>query len=741
MTRGSKGAKGLKRGSGAPTGGRTNRRTRPSGSPTSGRIAATQGSGESPNPLLGPRGRWSRRVMAFFCSLMALGLGTVVAVAGTMMLRDGDEWRHQAETQRERHFRRKPNRGAIYDRNGDPLALSVKAPTAILDARTLLEGVSDDDLERVSRDAAERVAAVLSLDVERVAKQIRRRGRYALLKRGVSATEAMELRALGSGELRERRLRGLAIQAEARRFYPAREAASAIIGFVSPDGEGKDGLELALNETLKGGTERWSGLRDRRGKVLLVDGYQHPGHLAGHDVTLTIDVALQRVVERELELSATMHQAKSASAVAIDPHTGEILAMANWPDYNPNDVRQSAVAERRNRTIADRFEPGSTMKVFTMAAALDEGVVRLGSTRYCHKGTYFVDGVRITDTHPGETMTMTEIIGVSSNICAAKIGLELGQARLHDYMRKFGFGQRTGISLTGETAGTIRPLKRPWNNVETAVASYGQGVSVTNLQMAMAIGAIANGGELMKPYLVKSVVSPRGEVIRKGVPEVVRRVVSERVTQDLRRMMLAVTSPHGTAPQAALAGYNVAGKTGTSEKARTRGRGYSRDARVASFVGMVPDKDPVVAIAVMVDEPRVERSGGEVAGPIFRRIAEAALRRRAVRPRDPGDVAWGHLARMTTRADAAYRAFAESADEPEAGVPALARNRPVNAEEDQAVIPNLVGLPARSALRRALRVGVRPELRGSGLVVQQIPPAGSALHAGDSVTLVLAPTP
>ena len=721
---------------------RVNRRTRPP-KPLVARSHAAGGSlgPESPNPLMSPRGRWSRRVMAFFCSLMALGLGTVVAVAGTVMLRDGDDWRDQAASQRERNFRRKPDRGAIYDRNGDPMALSVKAPSAVLDARSLLEGVSEHDVDRVSRDAADRVAAALSLDSEIVLKKIRRGGRYSLLKRGVSAEQATAFRSLSSGKLRDRRLRGLAIQAETLRFYPARESASALLGFVSPDGEGRDGIELSLNETLKGEVERWAGLRDRRGKVLLVDGYESPGHLAGHDITLTIDVALQRVVERELHLTATMHQAKSASAVAIDPYTGEILAMASFPDYNPNDVRSSEVGERRNRSIADRFEPGSTMKVFTMAAALNEGVVRFGSTRYCHKGTYFVNGVRITDTHPGENLTMSEIIGVSSNICAAKIGLELGEARLHDYMRRFGFGQRTGIGLPGETAGTVRPLTRRWNDVETAVASYGQGVSVTNLQMAMAIGSIANGGTLMQPYLVKRVVSPRGEVVREGVPEVRRRVVSERVARDLRRMMLAVTGPDGTAPQAALGGYDVAGKTGTSEKAVPGGRGYSVDARVASVVGMVPADDPVIAIAVMVDEPRVERSGGEVAGPVFRRIAEAALRQRGIRPKRPGSVEWDRLASLETRADSVHRLFAESADEPEARVPRLAKNRVSDEGEDHAPIPNLIGLPARSALRGALRVGVRPELRGTGVVVQQIPAAGSAVRPGDSVTLVLEPAP
>jgi cell division protein FtsI (penicillin-binding protein 3) len=452
---------------------------------------------------------------------------------------------------------------------------------------------------------------------------------------------------------------------------------------------------------------------------------------------LTIDQGLQNLAERELSRAAQTFEAVGGSVVIVNPATGEILAMANWPGYNPNDYRFSEMGMRRMRAITDRFEPGSTAKIFTLAAGLESGVVKPNERMYCEKGSMAVDDVVIRDTHPSAWLTLTQVLAVSSNICAAKVGLQVGGQRLYEVFRRFGFGQQTGLPLPGEAAGVLLPRGRPWVAVETASAAFGQGISATNLQLAMATAAISNGGRLMDPLLVHRVHTASGELVREEAPRVRRQVVSAAVARTVAEMMIAVTEGHGTGVQATIAGFSVAGKTGTAQKTDANTGSYSLDSYIASFVGFVPARQPVLAIAVTLDEPALEHGGGDVAAPVFRRIAEAALNYMGVTPKgtEPADVR--QLVGAADPARAAYEVIRR----------AQGKKPPVQEMAEQTTplapgfvrVPDLTGFPVREAVRRGVELGIKPRVIGTGLLARQEPPPGSVLGKGEALVLVFEP--
>lgn len=564
---------------------------------------------KTPAPLAAPpnedkRRRWVRLRMGMLCGALALGLGLVVSSGYDLMIGDGAAWRELAETQRQRRLHVAPKRGGVYDRNGSALAVSVEVPSVSMDAVELLRAVPSQQVPVVARDAANRIAAVLGIDAAQVERRILAKRRFAWLKRQISAEEADKIRALSEDDpAGGGRIRGLVVEGEGRRYYPRRELAGPLLGFVAPDGEGKDGLEYALNDDLKGSAEQLKGLRDRSGRLLFSDGVEDDRAFAGHNIYLTIDQGIQYVAEHELQAAARTFEAAGGSVVVVNPYTGEILALASWPFFNPNDYTSSEPEQRRDRAMSDVFEPGSTMKMFTVAAGLADGVITPTQKLYCEKGVMQIDNVTIRDTHPAEWLSISQILAVSSNICAAKIGLGMGEAKLYDALRRFGFGQESGLPFPGEAPGTLRPRSRPWVQVETASAAFGQGIGVTNMQMAMAAAALANGGELMEPLLVRKVTTSSGEIVRDVAPHVRRRVVSKEVARAVSEMLVAVTEGEGTGTEAAIDGYRVAGKTATAQKSDPKTGRYSIDKYIGSFVGFVPAEKPVVAIAVTLDEP------------------------------------------------------------------------------------------------------------------------------------------
>ena len=685
------------------------------------------------NRIKSEGGRYIRLRMGILCGLLALGMGLVVSSGFTLQIADGAEWRDIAEKQRQRRLHVTPKRGSVYDRNGSALAVSVDVPGVSLDAVELLRSVAPQHVPVVARDAANRIGQALGIDPADVERKILKKRRFSWLKHYATPEETERVRLLSEGE---NGLEGLTVEGEGRRYYPRRELAASLLGFVSPDGDGKDGLELSQNAELEGHLEQLRGLRDRSGRLLFADGIQDEQALAGHDIHLTIDQGIQFVAERALRNTARTFEAAAGSVVVVDPRTGEILALASFPGYNPNDYSESDPEARRERALSERFEPGSTMKMFTVAAGLAAGTITPTQQLYCEKGMMPLDNVIIRDTHPSEWLTISQVLAVSSNICAAKIALGMGGEKLYEAFRKFGFGQPTEVPLPGESSGVLRPQGRPWVQVETASAAFGQGISVTALQLAMGAAAIANGGELMEPILVKRVSTATGEVVREAVPKVRRRAVPKAAAKTVAEMLVAVTEGDGTGVQAAIDGYQVAGKTATAQKADPRTGLYSVDKFIASFVGFVPAKDPVVAIVVVIDEPMVEHAGGSVAAPVFREVASMALKYRGLVPQGTERADPAELARTPDPANAVYAAFREAAGKKPAIQDVAAQAR---VPAGKIRLPDLTGYPLRLAIQKSIELGVKPRIEGSGLLARQTPSPGQVVDHGAEVVLVFEP--
>ncbi len=596
-----------------------------------------------------------------------------------------------------------PQRGRILDRNGEALAVSVEVPSIRADPSKI----------RDPRAAARKLAAVLHLDAGALEARLRRGRYFAWVKRRVSPEEVEAVRALN--------LPGIGFTQEPRRFYPHREAAAQVLGFAGVDGVGLEGLELALDRVLRGTPRLATALRDARGNHLLAGGdTPDPTELSGATVELTLDRTIQWIAERALTEGAVAARARGATAVVLEPKTGAILAMANWPTYNPNEPGRSTKDARRNRAVTDIYEPGSVFKVFTIAAAIEAGVVRPNETFDCEGGALRIGRQTIHDSRPHGVLSVGEILKVSSNIGAAKIAFRLGKEGLVEALRAFGFGRRTGSGLPGEQPGILRPPER-LSNVGLATVAYGQGVSATALQVAAAMAVVANGGRLMRPFVVSRIRDASGRILEERHPERVRTVLSEGTARTVTRMMERVVEPGGTGRRAAVPGYPVAGKTGTSEKVDPLTRTYSPDKRIASFAGFVPADEPRLVVVVVVDEPQGVKYGGVVAAPIFARIAEEALRYLGVPRRT--DVPGVLLA----------QAPVVEAEEGGAALPEILVPPP----EGKTLVPELLGEDLRTALRLLGERGLLAEVEGSGRVVRQEPRPGTIAGPGDVVRLSL----
>jgi cell division protein FtsI (penicillin-binding protein 3) len=678
------------------------------------------------------RARWIRARMGVLCGLMGLALGGIVSSAWRVQVEEGPEWRDTAEKQRQRRLHVEPKRGAIYDRNGTPLAVSIEVPSVSADVAEMLRGTDDKQAQELKlRDAAARLGRALSMNSGELYAKLAQRRRFLWIKRRVTGDEAEAIRELSDAKkLGASAVRGLSIEGEGHRYYPGRELAGPVLGFVAPDGRGKDGLELAEDEDLRGRIEDVQGLRDRSGR-LIFEVVNDDRSLQGDDVTLSIDEGIEHVVEGELDAAMRTYETRGGSLAVVDPLSGEILALASAPGYNPNDYADSDVDARRDRVVTDRFEPGSVMKTFAISGALAAGTLKPTDTIDCERGVYRIGGVTIHDTHVNDRLTPTQILARSSNIGALKIGLGLGEPALYAAYRRFGFGEPTGLPLPGEAEGVLRPKGRPWYDAETASASFGQGITVTTLQLAMAMSAIANGGKLLEPILVKRVTDARGVTVREASTHVRREVLSPGVARTVAEMLTAVTEEGGTAVEAAIPGFRVAGKTSTAQKVDPATGKYSVDKYTAVFVGFVPVEHPRLVIAIVLDEPMIGRYGGDLAGPVFRRVAESSLRYLGVTPGASGPVV--ALRRGLDSADAVESPSPPTpAPEPRvAAAPILPGNIRV---------PDATGMAAHDVVLALSRAGLLPEIEGWGRVVRQTPAPGAAAPKGSAVRVVLEPT-
>jgi cell division protein FtsI (penicillin-binding protein 3) len=678
--------------------------------------------------------RWARiRIVA--CGVVFGALFFAVGRrAFHLQVNDADRLRAMAEEQYLREIELPPRRGRILDRNGADLASTADVDSIYCNPRQLAD----------PRDAARKLSRVLGIDRGELEKKLEQRRFFAWVKRKVTPDEAVAVKALG--------LPGLAFTREPRRFYPNRSLAATIMGHAGSDGGGLDGVELALDRQLRGTTSSVQGIRDALGRDIAVEGSMESPSSAGSDVVLTIDRYLTFITERALADGAAEHHAKGAVAIMMDPRTGEVLAMASVPTYNPNEPNGAEAAGARDRAITDTYEPGSTMKTFTIASALDAGVVRPDDRFDCLMGRMMVGRYSIHDSHPHGVLTVAEVFKFSSNIGATKIARRLGRDAFAEALGRFGFGRPTGIGLPGERAGVVRPVDK-WGDIGLANISFGQGIAVTPIQMIAGVSAIAGGGVYRQPRIVARAVEPDGTIENLPVaPD--RRVMSAASARTMLTIMRGVTEPGGTARQAAIDGYSVAGKTGTAQKV-ANGH-YDPQKWVSSFVGAVPAEDPRLAIIVILDEPQGGHLGGSVAAPIFKEIAEQALRYLHVPP-NAGVVASGKGASVAGKDREPPGAKSNEGDEAAANDapatdlpldddalgedPALAEKwdevagteggRAGGQAIEQVVVPDFAGMSLGQAIHAARKSGIDlafddPEGRATGVALRQRPAPGPA---------------
>ena len=561
-----------------------------------------------------------------------------------------DELAALAQQNTQLEFFREPRRGSILDTHGNLLATSIFVKTVCADP--VLIGNQQATVARTLAPLLQMSEADL---YQRLLPRVRRNekgeivtNRYVVLRHKVrdetwqEIQSAMNRLSFGPNEAgfsRDQRAfcRNLRTHAiftspvdDQLRVYPNGSLAAHVLGFVGTDEllvdgqpvfetSGRDGIELSLNTGLSG-VPGWRVTEmDRRRQELVALRDQDVQPRDGYNVVLTIDGVIQHIVETALTNAMAKHTPISVTGIVIRPQTGEILAMATLPNFDPNNPGASSADARRDRVISDIMEPGSTFKIVVVSGALNEGVVRLTDTFDCDHGHFAYGGRVLHDHEPFDLLTTESIITKSSNIGAAKIGIRLGEDRLYDYAWDFGFGQRTGIPLPGEVGGILHPVK-DWSKVSIAQIPMGQGVAVTRLQMAIAMCAIANGGNLMQPMLVSRLVDRNGSVVAQYAPQVIRQVIHPAADKLMIEALKTVVSPEGTAPEAALKNYVVAGKTGTAQKAGPEG--YLPGRYFASFIGFFPADNPQLCISVVMDDPKEGYYGGQVCGPIFREIAE-----------------------------------------------------------------------------------------------------------------------
>ncbi len=555
------------------------------------------------------------RLVALLSALI-LAIGAVTVRLAVLQVSQAATFQDRGLDQRLDTIALHATRGQILDRTGrNPLAISIPARDVYADPRYI------DDPLRI----ALQVAPILGLDVMALARSLAGDGSFVWVARQVDRDLAARVERL--------RLPGIGFLSVSKRYYPAGSLAPQVLGFVGIDGEGLAGLEYEYQSRLAGTPgERTQELDGSREQPIAGGIQVERLPVPGDDLVTTIDRDLQYQVQMALEVAVKVNRAKGGTVIVMDPNTGEILAMADYPWFDPNRFAESSEETWRNRAVTDAFEPGSVNKVITAAAAIEERALPLDER------LPIPDQVRVGDfvihdshPHPVERMTLGDIIAQSSNVGAIRVAELLGPDRLAQYLMRFGFGQTTGLGFPGESAGLLRPLY-DWTDTSLATIAFGQGISVTPLQMASVYATIANGGEWMQPRLVRGSIDPLGEF--HPVPVLPsRRVVSEKTARTVAEM-LAYAVEDGTGTAAQIPGYQVAGKTGTARKPYDDRPGYS-NRYVASFIGFLPASAPRVVIAVMLDEPRTTIYGGIVAAPLFQRIARYTIRRLGIAPGKP----------------------------------------------------------------------------------------------------------
>jgi len=496
----------------------------------------------------------------------------------------------QVYTQKRYHFFRKP----IVDKNGYPLAITIVEKSVCADPIQVSNPA----------EAASTLSKILKVPEKTLMKKLSSKKRFTWIKRHISDQKAQLIK--------RAKIPGIYIIKDRKRYYPHKWLGGQVIGFVGSDGHGLEGIEKCYDDVLSGRESNKKVARDGLGRLLWAGAPEIWADKS--ELKLTVDSYIQFVSERAIQKCAEKYRAKSAQVVVLDISTFEILAMVNWPFFDPNLYKYYSPEAWRNRVIMDIFEPGSTFKPIVVAAALEEKILRPNSIIFCENGSFRVPGHTIKDVHPHGWLSLSDVVKFSSNIGAAKVAMRLGAERYYHYIRKFGLGSKTGIDLSGEARGIIRDWKS-WRPIDLATAAFGQGIGVTVLQLAVTFGAIANDGIIKKPFIIKDHIKQN-----EG-----RRIMSRETAREIRKMLVRVTEKGGTGVAAVPEGYKVGGKTGTAQRIDPRTGKYSRGSYTALFVGFAPADNPRIVVAVVVHEPHGAIYGGVVAAPVFREIVQNVL--------------------------------------------------------------------------------------------------------------------
>lgn len=537
-------------------------------------------------------------------SIFSLFFTIIAAKAVYLQIFCGTWLSQQAANQYEESFKSSEKRGTIYDTNLKEMAVSVDVTSIAAHPRQIKD----------ARATAKSLAGILKIDRKELIKKLSSDKKFVWIKRQVNPKETETVRNL--------KITGIDFIPEHNRFYPNKMLSAQILGFTNIDDQGIEGIEFYYDAHLRGSTSKFTVLKDALGRGFDAE-KRRVSKFRGNNLILTIDSTIQYIAEKALEEAVTEFSAKSGMAVIMAPKTGAVLAMAHFPFFNPNAFNGFDKKLWRNRIITDPFEPGSTMKIFSAAAALESGNAFPNSIFYCENGAYKIGQEVVHDTRPYGWLSLQQIIKHSSNIGAVKVTEITGPESLYKTLRDFGFGSKTGIDCPGETTGSLSPFKQ-WAKIDAGTISFGQGISVSALQLASAASAIANEGLLMKPYIVQAITDQNGRLIKSFEPRIVRRVVSEKTARALVRIMQTVITKGGTGVKAAIEGYSVCGKTGTAQKIDEKGE-YSGGKFTSSFVGFAPAEKSEVVILVVIDEPQEQHYGSIVAAPAFRKIAHKIL--------------------------------------------------------------------------------------------------------------------
>ncbi len=692
-------------------------------------------------------------------AVLVLWLGAIAGRLVFLQVVKYGDFTQRAQRQQQRSIEVAPSRGILYDRNGNELAMSVSVDSIF----AVPAEIPDPGM------TAGLLSPILDLERGEILTKLRSSRSFAWVARKVDADQSERVRALN--------LRGIYFQKESKRFYPKRELAAQTLGYVGLDDEGLGGIEREFEQQLRGrpgkmlismdAKRRWFGRVERKPEP-------------GQNLVLTIDEKIQYIAERELERAMAETRAKAATIIIQDPHTGEILALASRPTFNPNMFRRVSPEALKNRAVSDIYEPGSTFKIVTIAGALEERLTNPDEVIDCQNGAILINGLRIRDHEPFGLLNVTGVMAHSSDVGAIKLGLRLGEQRFDQYIRRFGFGSPTGIELPGETRGLTKPVNR-WSKVSIGAISMGQEIGISAVQLAAMMSTIANDGQYVPPRIVAGTL-PASAGVRSVAykPPVPQRIISPLTAVQMKKMLEAVVL-FGTGRKAILDGYTSAGKTGTAQKADPATGAYSHTDYVASFAGFAPVNRPEVTIVVIIDSAKGLHQGGQIASPVFQRVAQQVLAYRNV----PHDAEFKTPQRQLLRAKVRDEELNESVPDRLGGglemavaEPSAPEPRPVAAEAQKrflltsarqatppapkveplkapavsplpaptggtvvvdvdggVVVPSLIGMPVRTALELAQDVGIELDVIGSGVAREQAPPPGSRIPAGARVAV------